>query len=186
MKSLPSQLKNPRYLAMVFILPAILLTATAGRAAVPIEIHAFPGPDFLPNGLVQGANGNFYGTMHQTGPVSYGGIYELSTNGSVTNLVTFGSTNGADPKSRLILASDGNFYGVTETGGTNNAGTVFQLTQSGILTTLAQFNSNNPALSGESPFGELMQGSDGNFYGTTEAGGTSHTGTVSRSRCQAR
>ena len=133
-----------------------------------------PGPDFFPNGLVQGTNGNFYGTMHQTGPGSYGGIFELSTNGTVTTLVTFNGTNGADPKSRMILASDGNFYGVTETGGTNNTGTVFQLTQSGVLTTIAQFGSSAGLLSffGDviAPFGELMQGSDGNLYGTTETG----------------
>src|SRR5262249_29589809 len=120
--------------AMVFSLATLLLAATAARAAAPIELHAFPGSDFLPNGLVQGTNGNFYGTMHQTGPGSYGGIFELATNGTVTTLVTFNGTNGADPKSRLLLASDGNFYGVTEQGGTNNAGTVFQLTQAGVLT----------------------------------------------------
>ena len=150
---------------------------------MPIEIHAFPGPDFFPNGLVQGTNGNFYGTMHQTGPGSYGGIFELSTNGTVITLVTFNGTNGADPKSRLILASDGNFYGVTEQGGANNAGTVFQLTQAGVLTTIAQFSANaSPNFFGDvvAPFGELIQGSDGNLYGTTETGinGNYAAGTV--------
>src|SRR5215469_18855396 len=132
--------KNPGWFATAFVLAAMVLAAATAQAATPIELHAFPGPDFFPNGLVQGTNGNFYGTMHQTGPGSNGGIFELSTNGTVTILATFGGTNGADPKSRMILASDGNFYGVTEQGGTNNAGTVFQLTQAGVLTTVAQFS----------------------------------------------
>src|SRR5579862_1828690 len=102
----------------------ILSTFLSARAIQPVEIHAFPSPDFFPNGLVQGTNGNFYGTMHQTGPAGYGGIYELGSNGAVTNLLAFGGTNGGDPKSRMILASDGNFYGVTETGGSSTNGTV--------------------------------------------------------------
>src|SRR5215469_1542222 len=175
--------KNPGYFATALVLSAALLAAVTAPAATPVELHAFPGSDFFPNGLVQGTNGNFYGTMHQTGPGSYGGIFELCTNGTVTNLVSFNGSNGADPKSRMILASDGNFYGVTETGGTNNAGTVFQLTQSGTLTTIAQFSGGAGAnFFGDSvaPFGELIQGADGNLYGTTETGPTGNTisGTV--------
>src|SRR5579862_7109673 len=175
MKSFLSRLN----VATAFVLAPLLLATATARAATPIELHAFPGSDFFPNGLVQGANGNFYGTMHQTGPGSYGGIFELSANGTVTNLVAFGGTNGADPKSRMILASDGNFYGVTEQGGANYVGTVFQLTQSGVLTTIAQFPSNSVNANTffndrVAPFGELIQGADGNLYGTTEAGGANN------------
>ena len=153
----------------------IFLPGFITHAAVPVEIHAFPNPDFLPAGLVQGANGNFYGTMHQTGSGGYGAVYQVTPNGTVSILFAFSGTNGADPKSRLIAGTDGNFYGVTQSGGTNNAGMVFKLTPSGALTTLVQFNNSN----GSSPFGELVQGTDGNFYGTTQSGGAGGSRTPS-------
>jgi len=55
------------------------------------------------------------------------------------------------------------------TGGTfGTAGTVFRMTQGGTLTTLANFYTNtNATLSGNNPQASLVQGADGNFYGTT-------------------
>jgi len=155
-------------------LSIILLDASMLYAAVPTEIFPFPGSDYFPNGLVQGTNGNFYGTMHQNGQLGYGAIFELCTNGTVINLFVFSGTNGANPKSRLTLGTDGNFYGVTQTGGASGDGTVFQMTPSGQFTNLCQFSSS----SGSYPFGELMQGMDGGFYGTTES--ANNVGTVFR------
>src|ERR1039458_8932823 len=69
-------------IGLMIFLPGFIM-----HAAVPVEIHAFKGPDFFPNGLVQGANGNFYGTMHQTGPAGYGAVFQVTTHGAFTNLV---------------------------------------------------------------------------------------------------
>ena len=66
----------------------------------------------------------------------------------------------------MVQDNAGNLYGVTYSGGTNHAGTVFKATLTGTLTTLYQFV-NNPAL-GYNPYGGLIKGADGNFYGTTE------------------
>ena len=104
-------------MGLMFSLPEFIT-----HAAAPIEIHAFPNSDFLPAGLAQGANGNFYGTMHQTGPGGYGAVYQMTPDDTVTTLLAFGGTNGADPKSRMIVGADGNFYGVTQAGGANNSG----------------------------------------------------------------
>ena len=65
---------------LMIFLPGFIANATA-----PAEIHAFRGPDFFPNGLVQGADGNFYGTMHQTGPSGNGAVYRVATNSVFTN-----------------------------------------------------------------------------------------------------
>jgi len=48
------------------------------------------------------------------------------------------------------------------------------MTVGGVLTTLVSFNEAD----GNSPQAPLVQGSDGDFYGTTEYGGTNGLGAV--------
>ena len=82
--------------------------------------------------------------------------------------------DGAYPVAGLVQGSDGNFYGTTSGGGTNGNGTVFQISSNGALTILYSFTGGND---GASPTAGLVQGSDGNFYGTTEGVGYSPTDT---------
>ena len=92
-----------------------------------------------------------------------------------TNLHSFSvSPNGAQPNGR-VQGSDGSFYGTTAGGGTNGDGTVFQISTNGALTSLYSFTGGND---GANPYAGLVQGSDGNMYGTTEGGGTNGSGTV--------
>jgi uncharacterized repeat protein (TIGR03803 family) len=126
--------------------------------------------------LVQGLDGNFYGTTFSGGANSYGTVFEFATNGMLTTLVSFGNANGAHPQAGLVQDSDGNFYGTTFSGGTNGYGTLFELGTNGSLTTLVSFAGTN----GASPEAGLIQGADGNFYGTTAHGGTNGFGTVFR------
>jgi uncharacterized repeat protein (TIGR03803 family) len=127
-------------------------------------------------GLVRGSDGNFYGTTEAGGTSGGGTVFQVSTNGALTSLYSFtGGKDGAYPQAGLVQGSDGNFYGTTEAGGTNGGGTVFQISTNGALTTLHLFTGRND---GSGPDAGLVQGSDGNFYGTTEAGGTSGNGTV--------
>ncbi len=92
---------------------------------------------------------------------------------SYTDLVTFDQNNGAAPTS-LILGSDGNFYGTTAGGGANNYGTFFEMTPAGVLTTLYSFCSQSGCLDGGQPM-NLIQATNGNFYGTTQQGGANPT-----------
>jgi uncharacterized repeat protein (TIGR03803 family) len=127
-------------------------------------------------GLTQGADGMLYGTTFYGGTNGYGTVFRMTTNGTLTPLVSFGGTNGANPQAALLLASDGNFYGTTKNGGAyTNYGTMFKLTTNGTLTTLASFNGTN----GAHPLG-LVQTLDGSFYGTTANGGTNDDGTIFR------
>ena len=92
-------------------------------------------------------------------------------------------TNGVNPRAGLVQGSDGNFYGTTDGGGTNTgtnsgAGTVFKISDTGALTTLYSFTGGKD---GASPRAGLVQGSDGNFYGTTANGGGAVTVQVSGS-----
>ena len=127
--------------------------------------------------LVQGADGNLYGTTAEGGAGYDGTVFRITTNGALTTLVSFRSTNGSYPYSALIQGADGNFYGTTSEGGAYYDGTVFRMTTNGALTTLASFNY---SLNGSSPAAGLVQGVDGNFYGTTEYGGTNGLGTIFR------
>src|ERR1022692_610256 len=91
----------------------------------------------FPNaGLIQGKDGNFYGTTAASGPGGGGTVFQMTPLGILTNLVSFNNTNGAGPRDGLVQAMDGNFYGTTYNGGNNNFGTVFQATTNGTLTTL--------------------------------------------------
>lgn len=141
-------------------------------------------------GLVQGSHGNFYGTTLMGGAYNYGSVFEVTPAGAVTTLYSFcGLTNCADgayPEAGLVQGSDGNFYGTTQGGGTvgtdacaenNGCGTVFQMTPSGFLTTLYTFCTQTNCPDGADPYGGLLQGSDGNYYGTTSGDGPSD-GTV--------
>lgn len=148
-------------------------------------------PNTLPNNgfglrsqLVQGADGRLYGTAPAGGTVQgFGTIFSVTTNGAVTPLVWFGGTNGSFPYAGLILASDGNFYGTTYQGGSagwNGPGTIFQITTNRVITTLVSFTGSSGPFAGTNPQASLVQGSDGNFYGTTSGGGLYNAGTVFR------
>jgi uncharacterized repeat protein (TIGR03803 family) len=130
------------------------------------------GPGYA--ALVQGSDGNFYGTTWLGGSNNAGTVFKMTSAGVLTTLASFGGANGSTPMAALVQGSDGNFYGTTEHGGNRDYGTIFKMTPAGVLTTLVQFDTTN----GYWPTTGLVQGSDGNFYGTTPNGGSSYQGTV--------
>ena len=127
--------------------------------------------------LVQGRDGNFYGTTSQGGPHDSGTVFKITLQRVFTTVYAFtGGTDGAGPHAGLILGHDGNFYGTTLRGGSTGAGTIFRLTPQGTLTTLHSFGAGTGE--GAEPAGPLLDGGDGFFYGTTVYGGASDGGTV--------
>ncbi len=132
--------------------------------------------------LVQGSDGNFYGTTHNGGANDGGTVFKMNPGGALTTLVQFSvrrvSHIGSSPQAGLVQGSDGNLYGTSYEGGAGNYGTVFKMTSGAVLTTLVEFTGNGASNKGSWPRAGLMQGSDGNFYGTTERGGTIDNGTV--------
>lgn len=131
-----------------------------------------------PNALVQGTDGNFFGTNELYGQNSRGTGYEITPDGKLINVVSFcaqtNCTDGANPNVPLLLAADGNYYGTTNGSGANGkGGTIFRLSPSGQLTTLYSFCSQVNCTDGGGPV-VLVQGRDGNLYGLTGAGGSGH------------
>jgi uncharacterized repeat protein (TIGR03803 family) len=123
--------------------------------------------------LVQGSDGYFYGTTREGMVDGCGTVFKISTNGVLTSLYSFTGGNDGEYPNGLVQGSDGNFYGTTSEGGVTNTyprygfGTVFKISPVGALTTLYIFTGTNGAY----PEAGLVQGSDGNFYGTTLANG---------------
>jgi uncharacterized repeat protein (TIGR03803 family) len=127
--------------------------------------------------LTLASDGNFYGTTFGGGSNNYGNIFRISPSGAFTNLYSFNQNSGQYPNG-LIQASDGNLYGTTSQAGANGNGTFFRATLSGSVTVLYNFCSQTSCFDGANPNAPLLQWTDGNFYGTTDTGGTGASGTV--------
>ncbi|HEX4122847.1 MAG TPA: choice-of-anchor tandem repeat GloVer-containing protein [Verrucomicrobiae bacterium] len=165
------------------------------------------GTDFNPNtgfdnghwpqgNLIQGTDDFLYGTTQFGGAPNGGTIFQISTEGDLYTLYTFGGNaaydsqlsamtnyDGASPVAGLVQGRDGNFYGTTYNFGPYGNGTIFQLTPSitFLVTNLHSFTALDPVADyenadGANPIGELIQGKDGSFYGTTTEGGTNAYG----------
>lgn len=142
--------------------------------------------------LVQAANGNLYGTTLSGGDFitfcsngegfGCGTIFEIAPNGTLSTIYDFcsqsGCTDGVSPTAGLLQAANGDLYGTTNSGGNNFSGTVFELTPAGAVKTLYSFCVEANCADGALPYAGLVQGKNGEFYGTTVAGGAQNQGTV--------
>ena len=131
--------------------------------------------------LLLAADGNLYGTTSE-GPQ----VFRLTTAGTYTSLTNLGGGSYG----KLIQGPDGNFYGTTAIGGPGScsrdrattcnplsgSGTVFRMTPAGAHTSLFTFTDDS---NGSKPYAGLVLGTDGNFYGVTQAGANGF-GTVFR------
>jgi uncharacterized repeat protein (TIGR03803 family) len=104
--------------------------------------------------------------------------------GSLKTLYTF--LADSTPFAALVEGSNGELYGTSEDGGNSNCnapygcGSVFKITLNGTLTTLHAFCSESNCSDGQYPYARLVQATDGNFYGTTQSGGSQALGTIFR------
>ena len=127
-------------------------------------------------GLVQTANGDFYGVTTTGGANDAGTVFKFTPNGGLITMYSFNVSTGFSPLGGLVLASDGNFYGTTSSGGPptgactpSGCGTIFKITPAGKYTTLHHFNG---IPDGAMPLATMTQAPNGKFYGTASAFGT--------------
>ena len=163
-----SNLSRWKIACAVFVF--FVVTVVAANAQVFTTLVDFLGPNgYYPYlmSMVQGRDGNAYGTTYYGGVNNYGTFFKMTPGGDLTVLYSFDNT-AAYPVAGLILGTDGNFYGTTIEGGANGYGAVFRITARGVLTVLHSFNITD----GSTPYAPVVQGVDGNFYGTTLYGGS--------------
>jgi uncharacterized repeat protein (TIGR03803 family) len=153
------------------------------------------GNGVYPNGLIQDATGNLYGTANRGGFSDFnsfvcwhpdqvegcGTVFKLGPAGTFTVLHTFipppDGNDGANPSAGLTRDAAGNLYGTTASGGANSTsacsglngcGVVFKLSPNGTETVLHSFTGGRD---GAVPSASLMRDAAGNLYGTTGYGG---------------
>jgi uncharacterized protein (TIGR03437 family) len=149
-------------------------------------LYTFNGPPAAnpEASLIQGRDGNFYGTTAGAGASSTGTFFKMTPAGALTVLHSFDSyTNDAyDPTGHLVQAGDGNSYGVAG-GGANSScngglcGALYKVTPSGVESVVYSFGAS--PTDGSAP-ADLTLGSDGNVYGVASLGGANGAGTVFR------
>jgi uncharacterized repeat protein (TIGR03803 family) len=125
--------------------------------------------------VAQGRDGNLYSTTYTGGANGDGAVFKITSSGALTRLYSFDGTDGMYAFGGLTLGTDGNFYGTTNVGGASSYGTVFRVTPSGKLTVLYSFTNGTD---GALPYAPPIQGTDGNFYGTTSQYGSGGYGAV--------
>jgi uncharacterized repeat protein (TIGR03803 family) len=165
---------------LYMIYGAMAITSSAQTLTTLVGFTGFDGSDPYTAPLLQGTDGNFYGTTAYGGTNGCGTIFKITPNGVLTTLYSFcaqpNCTDGMYPFAGLLQGIDGSFYGTTTQGGAEgHSGTAFRITPTGQLTTLYNFcskvNGNGNCTDGSYPTGGLVQGDDASFYGTTFSGG---------------
>ena len=169
----------------LFLSAVMTFVGSLAQAQTLTTLHFFNGTDGFLNmsgaSLIQGPNGDLYGTTSYAGSHGGGTVFRITPSGKLKTLYNFCSqpacTDGSIPVAGLVLASNGDFYGTTKWGGAYGQGSVFKITPAGALTTLYSFcavsstGPGNPMPRWQDPQNALIQAADGNLYGTTNGGG---------------
>jgi uncharacterized repeat protein (TIGR03803 family) len=156
-------------LAALMLAVPVSTTAYAQTFSVLYNFGSIANDPIQPfySGIVaQGRDGNLYSGTNGGGANDQGATFVITPAGTLTTLHSFGSssTDGVTPSGGLTLGTDGNFYGTTYGGGFPSYGTVFKMAANGAITTLYAFTHSND---GALPIAPPVEGTDGNFYGTT-------------------
>ena len=163
-----------------FMMPLVLYAATMALSAQTFTtLESFDGTNGAGpawGALIQGLNGDLYGTTLGGGP-NGGTVFTISRTNAFASL-TGNLDGGSQPQSGLILAPSGELYGTTYSGGPHGSGEVFKMSGTGAVTALYGFCPQSQCPDGENPVGALVLATNGDLYGTATFGGANDNGTV--------
>ncbi|MBL7964854.1 MAG: hypothetical protein JNM31_13535 [Flavobacteriales bacterium] len=149
-----------------------------------VTLHEFTGNSGTATGarpirgLVIGANGRLYGLCSEGGTNNLGTLFEyIIASATFTRKVNFnGTTNGRNPRCKLVRASNNQLYGVTALGGANNRGVLFSYNATLASTPTSVTAIYNFTLAdGGQPFSGMILATNNLLYGTTQIGGANGT-----------
>jgi uncharacterized repeat protein (TIGR03803 family) len=173
---------RPRKAGAIFLLGIAILWLCSSGLASGSDLTVITSFGYQPEGeypegrLVQGLDGTLYGTTNGGGVYGYGMAFSVTSDGTLATLHSFAGTDGQQLTVGLTLGDGGTLFGTTPQGSyciksscTGFGGSVFRLSSAGTLATLHYF-AGNGSVNGSTP-GELTNGGDGYFYGTTSMGG---------------
>jgi uncharacterized repeat protein (TIGR03803 family) len=172
----------------VIVAAFLALSAVLASAQTFTKILDFTsanGADPFHTSLIQGLDGNLYGTTAYGGKISCppnggcGTVFGITNDGKISRNFSFDGIDGAYPFGGLVQISNGALFGTTSSGGLNGTGgSVFELTPAGKVLTIYSFCLQTGCVDGDTPTASLLHARDGNFYGVTCQGGLSNDGTV--------
>ena len=180
--------KSTTALALASLMMSGLITIQSAQAQSFNLLHSFCSKADCPDGagpvaaLIQATDGNLYGTTGSGDDIGCGSVFRITTGGTLTTLASLDCSNGRNPVSALIQGLNGALYGTAAWGGNQNCpgnfgcGTIFRITRGDKLTALHLFDGTD----GQFPVSALIQAANGDFYGTTSAGGANGQGQSSK------
>ncbi|HEY1615525.1 MAG TPA: choice-of-anchor tandem repeat GloVer-containing protein [Rhizomicrobium sp.] len=173
-------------------------TASAGGDGFGVMFSLEFGGDFVPFLVFEGSAEDDGATPiagvavvdgdDAVGTTTVGGTYGLGTlfhHGSTSKEQDvewsfkgiYNASDGSYPYAKPVFASDGLLYGTTVNGGkSSDSGTIYTYLESQINAEAVIYRFNGP--DGSHPYGAVLEGKPGTFYGTASAGGAHSLGVV--------
>jgi len=128
--------------------------------------------------LIQAPNGKLYGMTQQGGTNGMGVLfeYDIVSTTAISKIDFDGSLKGSLPfGNSLFLASNNKLYGMTYQGGVLDSGVLFEFDPlTNVYVKRLDFNGSN----GSYPQGDLIEATNGKFYGLTSRGGANDNGVL--------
>ncbi len=151
---------------------------TVSTATLELLSNPVPGDPSGP--LFAASDGYMYGATENGGHLEAGEIFRLSTTGAIKKLYAFtDEDDGANPNAPLTEGiKDGNLYGTAHIGGYYHDGVYGTIFEMSLPSDNLGAGYNFDGSAGTNPTAGLLSASDGNFYGTTNAGGSNDLGVI--------
>ncbi|MGA2695265.1 MAG: choice-of-anchor tandem repeat GloVer-containing protein [Terriglobales bacterium] len=141
-----------------------------------------PGGFDAVNPPVFDSEGNIYSSLSLGGGEDAGALFQWNHATGALREAGFDFTDGQHPNVPFVDQLGRGFFGTTSNGGNNvngyTEGVIYQASPKGRLNTIYKFCSQTNCTDGNTPYGNLVEDPQGNFYGTASAGGLYDGGVV--------